>query len=314
MNSMKSIRLIHFTDIHYTSNSLLDIARADPALKRVFGWVNFNLMGRTNDFANSARSRILEDINKLSREIKQSPGKQGAVIFTGDATSMSLKSEFEQAHENMSTVLDVIPSLAIPGNHDIYTKHSLETQSFQKYFGKWSHKDQGTLSQLSVGNVNIVGLETCRPRTFDSTGYISEEQLSGFKTILDQGHEKLILAIHYPLLDPSKTPLGVVNKGYQDAKPKHCIENGLALMELIESSHYKPLMIIHGHIHKPSLSLWNNITISNPGCSALTRGSFSLYDIEENHIHITNQLYNHETDSFDSEKFTIETGVPVNST
>src|ERR1700704_3736910 len=111
------IRLIHFSDIHITAQPLGWQTR-DWFNKRLPGWINFRWLGRAHRFraADEVVNALVADL------IARRPDR---LVFSGDATAMGFEPEFVRAVELLRVGReDMPPGLAVPGNHDYYTRIS----------------------------------------------------------------------------------------------------------------------------------------------------------------------------------------------
>lgn len=295
------VKVFHFSDIHYVSSSVGEHI-SHISLKRCFGLINQHFMGRSKALGGSSRESVLKALEHRVHLSKQE-GTPSICIFTGDATSMSLPSEFIAARDAMKPLLHSTQSIAIKGNHDVYTLTQSKTNAFEHHFKSFQLPFVNGLGTLSTAELDIVSVETCRPRLFDSSGCVPEEQLKSLELFLSHPSEKpLLLLMHYPIVAASVHPLGVVSTGYHLKSPSHAIENGHILMKVLERSIRRPSMILHGHLHRQSVSLWNDTVVANPGSAAdRFHASFNVYDVNGSNVHIEMYKWDQHLNTF-SEK------------
>src|SRR4051812_2713306 len=107
-----ALRLAHFSDIHLTAKPLRLAAR-DWFGKRATGWLN----------ARVGRGKHFRDASQVAGIMAGAIRAHGYdhVIFSGDATTMGLRSEFEEVERVLRPRDGWPPALAVPGNHDYYT-------------------------------------------------------------------------------------------------------------------------------------------------------------------------------------------------
>ena len=121
-----SLRIAHFSDIHLTAKSLR-LRKRDWLGKRSTGWFNAK-MGRGRHFvdASSIASVMVRDIKAQAFD---------HVIFSGDATTLGLSSEFEEVRRVLTPDEGWPSRIAVPGNHDYYTPSAARGGEFGKNKG-----------------------------------------------------------------------------------------------------------------------------------------------------------------------------------
>src|SRR5262249_7444039 len=124
------VRLAHLSDVHITAHPL-GWRRRDWFSKRFTGWLNVRLLGRGHRF------RPADDVLRaLMDDLRQDPPDH--VIFSGDATALGFEAEFVRAAALLGlAVPDALPGLAVPGNHDYYTRADQAAGHFERYFAPW---------------------------------------------------------------------------------------------------------------------------------------------------------------------------------
>ena len=115
-----SLRLAHFSDIHLSVRPLRLGAR-DWFSKRATGWLN-ERVGRGKHFLNSS-----EIARVLATELRTRGYDH--VIFSGDCTTIGLRSEFDEVQRVLKPEEGWPPAVAVPGNHDYYTRGRLAAAS-----------------------------------------------------------------------------------------------------------------------------------------------------------------------------------------
>src|SRR5262245_33807418 len=109
---MPSAHILHFSDVH------VYVARPgwhwrDYFSKHLTGWLNWNLTSRGTRFS-QALSR-LQLFKRLTEEIRPD-----GIIFSGDASAIGFAAESSMVASTLQ--LNLFPRLAVPGNHDHYTR------------------------------------------------------------------------------------------------------------------------------------------------------------------------------------------------
>ncbi len=194
-----TVRLAHFSDIHITAAPLGWELR-DWFNKRLPGWVNFRWLGRARRFR--AADRVL---GVLADELRaRNPDR---IVFTGDATAMGFEPEFARAARLLRVGEPGMPhGLAVPGNHDYYTRASSKLGQFERFFAPWQTGERvdGAIYPFAqrVGQAWLVAVNSCTGNRWpwDAGGLVEPEQLARLRQLLarlDGGPR--ILVTHYPI-------------------------------------------------------------------------------------------------------------------
>jgi 3',5'-cyclic AMP phosphodiesterase CpdA len=193
------IRLAHLSDIHITA-SPLGWQWQDWFTKRYLGWVNFRWLGRGFRFR-----RADEVLRILMAELPQR--RVDHIVFSGDATALGFEAEFRRAAELLGlSQPKVLPGLAVPGNHDYYTRAVQASGLFERYFAPWQ---QGVRVDHAVypfaqqvGPFWLVGVNSCTGNRWpwDAGGSVGPEQLKRLELLLARLEPgPRILVTHYPV-------------------------------------------------------------------------------------------------------------------
>jgi 3',5'-cyclic AMP phosphodiesterase CpdA len=193
------IRLAHLSDVHVTT-AKLDWRLRDWFSKRYPGWINYRLLGRRYRFR-----RADEVLRVLGDELRQ--GRFDRLIFSGDATAMGFESEFRHAAQLLRVGDPSMPcGLAVPGNHDYYTRRVAASGLFERYFGLWQEGQRvdGSYYPFAqrVGHVWLVAVNSCTGNRWpwDAAGSAGAEQrrrLAQLLRTLAPGPR--VLVTHYPI-------------------------------------------------------------------------------------------------------------------
>lgn len=236
---MPTVRLFHISDIHLTAKPLGWKPR-DLLSKRATGWLNLRLFGRGRRFHNAptVTAAVIQAVRQ------QTPD---ALIFSGDATSLGFESELyaaTQALEVNDTSLP--PALAVPGNHDYYTRRAVRSGLFEKYFSPWQIGErvgeEAYPFARQVNGVWLIGVNSAKPNrwNWDATGRIGLPQLDRLRRLcarLDDAPK--ILVTHYPLRTAAREVEPRVRRLRDHKAALHTARDcGIILW-------------LHGHIHKP---------------------------------------------------------------
>src|SRR5688500_2495733 len=127
---MTAVRLAHFSDVHLTAKPL-GFRPRDWVSKRFTGWLNVRVMGRGRSFKHAPAAAAA-----LVRALKDR--RLDALVFSGDATGLGFESEFVAAAHALGVRDDGLPpAVAVPGNHDYYTRRAVRESLFEQYFAPW---------------------------------------------------------------------------------------------------------------------------------------------------------------------------------
>lgn len=194
-----AVRLIHISDIHITAWPL-GWQRRDWLSKRFTGWLNYRWLGRSHRFRQADAV-----VSRLVQELQAHPPDR--VIFSGDATALGFEAEFARA----SALLGVngpqtLPGLAVPGNHDYYTRAVAASGLFEHYFAPWQAGERidGERYPFAVqtGPVWLIGVNssTGNRNPWDASGGVNEAQLGRLERLLRRlPAGARILVTHYPV-------------------------------------------------------------------------------------------------------------------
>jgi 3',5'-cyclic AMP phosphodiesterase CpdA len=272
---VSAVRIAHLTDVHW----LVAPRVAHFSLKRVLGTANLYLRGRRWDFDERVQAEVVAHAVSLEPDL---------AIVTGDLTAQALPEEFVKAKTALEPLLERVPTVVVPGNHDMYAPSAVRDRLFHRAFERWSGRaDPEALIRASVGHVTVLGLDPNRPTLLHSRGKVPEAQLEGLREALADPalvDRVVVLAIHYPLVD---------RHGHVYDNLVHGLENARALIAVLEAAPKRPSLVMSGHIHKGflaplTLSDGTKIPVANCGSSGLAhqpeRGraaAMGLYTVHE---------------------------------
>jgi 3',5'-cyclic AMP phosphodiesterase CpdA len=233
------LRLAHVSDVHLFVPEA-KWSRGDYMTRRLSGWLNVKLGRRGSQFRGAAGILALLVADVYER-------KPDLLIFSGDASSLG----FEEELALTATLLranepDGIPLFAVPGNHDYYTRKSMQLGLFERYFasGLSGERLDGAIYPFArkVGPLYLIGLNSSTGNRWfwDATGRVGEEQRQRLQRLLAQPHiasSPRVLVTHFPV----GLPNGKAEKPWHkllDLKPtlQVAVEGGVSLW-------------LHGHRH-----------------------------------------------------------------
>ncbi|MBN1441150.1 MAG: metallophosphoesterase, partial [Planctomycetes bacterium] len=273
-----ALLIAHFSDIHL-SVPPRDIPWRDLLSKRIIGWANLRLLGRYSRLA--AAPRITE---ALLGDLEET--RPDHVVFTGDATGLSLPAEFREARRILAPLIDGDRITGIPGNHDFYVASAVRAGLYETHLGAWERAEISRpplFARLLGEEAALICLRDARPSALhDSSGRIGEPQLASLREILRDPRvqpRRRIVALHYGPLR-------------WDARPDtrlHGLEDGEELLEIVDAARVD--LVIHGHIHSRFVlprSPQRPVPIANPGSltySACER-AYHLYRLSDSGLEI----------------------------
>lgn len=232
-----TVRLAHLSDIHVTT-AQLDWRLADWFNKRLPGWINFRWLGRGHRFR---RAELV--LRTLVKEIRER--KPDHIVFSGDATAMGFEPEFElAANLLMVTDPDTPAGIAVPGNHDYYTRLSARAGHFERYFAPWQvgERIDGELYPFAqrLGEYWLVAVNSSTGNRWmwDASGHVDAAQLDRLYKLLDRLEPgPRLLVTHYPV---------TVASGRPEARARR-LRNLVEVIDVAARGGVK--LWLHGHRH-----------------------------------------------------------------
>lgn len=235
------VRLAHVSDVHLFCPEARWVPE-DLLSRRVTGWLNMTLMRRGRKFQDAA------DILRILMDDVYSRRPDG-VIFSGDATSLGFCEEFALTAELLRiNAADSLPTLAVPGNHDYYTRSTAQQGLFEQYFARALEGERvdGATYPFArrIGPLYLIGLNSCTGNDWfwDATGEVGQEQLERFRRLLSRPHiaaAPKVLVTHFPI--------GLANG--KPEKPWHKLRD---LKTVLRAAHEAGIALwLHGHRHRP---------------------------------------------------------------
>ncbi len=197
------VRLAHFSDVHITTRPL-GWRRRDWFSKRVTGYINLRWLGRRYRFR-----RAEEVLAALVADLRSR--RPDHVVFSGDATNLGFEAEFARAAHLLGVQGDDrLPGLAVPGNHDYYTRAIVAAGVFERHFAPWQTGERVDGERYPfaqrVGPLWLVAVNSCVPNrwSWDASGRVGAAQLGRLKELLKRlGPGLRILVTHYPVCKAS---------------------------------------------------------------------------------------------------------------
>jgi 3',5'-cyclic AMP phosphodiesterase CpdA len=293
------IKLIHFSDLHVTAPSE-SWSPSDWVSKRLTGWLNLNYLGRAHRFEWAEKI-----IGCLRRDWEDR--RPDHAIFSGDASSLGFPEEIARAAELLGVdSANQSPALAVPGNHDYYTRSAAACGAFDRYFSSWlwgERVDDATYPYARrIGAFWMVAVNSCTGNRWpwDSCGSVGSEQLARLQELLERLEPgPRILITHYPLcLADGRPELRFRRLRDVDQLLAVCVRAGICLW-------------LHGHrhtpYHRPACQRVPFPMICSGSTTQTRHWSYAEYSLEPGRLHCMRRVYDLKSDRFaDGEKFEID--------
>jgi len=233
------VHLAHFSDLHVTARRL-GWNRRDFISKRVTGWLNLRLLGRGYRFRQAAAVAVT-----LTNDLKRRPFD--AYIFSGDATALGFESEMREAAQCLGVADEGNPpAVAVPGNHDYYTRSAWKHGWFEKYFQPWQVGERVDEHAYpfarKIGLLWLIGVSssTFNFWHWDASGEVGLEQRDRLQRLLKQlPPGPRLMVTHYPV-------------SRSDGRPERslrCLRDWKEVVRVAADGGVS--LWLHGHRHKP---------------------------------------------------------------
>ncbi|OAI41597.1 hypothetical protein AYO40_03005 [Planctomycetaceae bacterium SCGC AG-212-D15] len=293
-----SVRLAHLSDIHITA-APLGWQWQDWLNKRAAGWFNLRFLGRGWHFRDAETV-----LSQLVAELRTR--RPDRIVFSGDATALGFEAEFARAAAILQlTHPDTPPGLAVPGNHDYYTRTSAGLGHFERYFAPWQQGERESEHTYPfaqrVGHVWLIAVNSCTGNRWfwDAGGSVDAGQLERLGRLLRriEGGPR-VLVTHYPV---------AVENGSLERR-SHALRN---LSELVRVAAEGGVGLwLHGHRHRayvlsrPGMAPFPVVCVGSATQSGLW--SFNEYTIDGHDCRATRLAYSPAAHGFvEVEQFTL---------
>ncbi len=233
------MKLAVLGDIHLFS---LDVHPRRLLSKRVFAHTNL-LMNRRHRFNHALLPALVEKAKSLSPEL---------VLFSGDVSTSSLESEFEELERVVAPLVEEVSGggVLVPGNHDRYTFKSRRVKRIESILAKVMPAEFPHVRELGPG-WRLLALDSAIPNRMFSRGALGKAQFRGAAEAIRAvpAGEGLVVLCHYPCTLPPRVP----SAWSHDLKEAEALRRELAACR-------GRVVYIHGHIHKP----WHVLPPASP--------------------------------------------------
>lgn len=259
------MRIAHISDLHFTHVTWNPFRLFS---KRFFGTLNW-VFNRKGKFCEKAAHALPPLLHELGVDL---------VLLGGDFTTTALKEEFLKGAAFVEKLK--LPWLAIPGNHDHYTKKSFREKHYYRYF---TNKQRPTLNftlkddQLEAHRLPngwwVIALDTARATPLTSSrGLFSKELQARLEKVLQSlpPKEPVILFNHYPF--------------FHHDLPHRTLERGEALEHMLKK--YPQIRLyLHGHTHRHTLANLQQshlpVVLDSGSCVQKNQETWNLIDLKD---------------------------------
>lgn len=270
MKPRETLRIAHISDLHFASPTLSPLQFFS---KRWIG--NLNQMISRYKIFNPAQLDLLPDLFTAS--------KIDTVFITGDLTTTGLPQEFKRAADFVSLLQNRgLRVIAIPGNHDHYTKSAFRKKLFYHFFPDYSEygfslKEDGLAMIPLNESWTLLALDTaCATPLNSSHGNFNDTiEIALKKALSDIPTQKNVIVMnHFPFFEherPQKTLLrSDALRSIMTSHPNirfylhghthaHCLAD-------LRASHY-PILLDSGSTAQIKNATWNCLELTKTGAS-----------------------------------------------
>lgn len=248
---------LHIGDLHFWKITLNPMHYLG---KRLLGNSNL-ILRRARKFQKNLAGELIDRICELDPDY---------VLFSGDFTTTASRREFEQAIAAIKPLADHFPGrvLAVPGNHDRYTRRDIRRLTFEGHFG--AHRPGETwpfFLQLEQG-FWLIGIDGGTSNGLQAYGRLKATDLAAIRNWwdgLDEKPRRLAVLCHFPAEDPDGVLKHDRGPQFRESRP---------LLDFLAETAV-PAFYLHGHHHyrwlygSPTVP---NVTYLNAGAPMLRRG------------------------------------------
>jgi 3',5'-cyclic AMP phosphodiesterase CpdA len=292
-----TFRIAHFSDIHLTARPLR-LAALDWFGKRATGWLN----------ARVGRGKLFLDATDVATVMAADIRARGYdhVVFTGDATTLGLNMEFEEVRRVLHPEAGWPPALAVPGNHDYYTRRAVRAGAFERVFAEWQqgeriHGQTYPFAQRA-GPLWLIAVNSAAPTLafWDSRGRVGSDQLERVAELLRRlPPGPRVMVTHYPLCLADGAP----------ERRWRRLRDAERLLQIASAAGVR--LWLHGHRHasyyRPG-DQWIPFPVVCPGSATQAdKWSYNEYAFAEHQMHGRRRIWSPAAGGFiDGDEFSLQ--------
>lgn len=276
------MKIAHISDLHL---SKITFHPKQFLSKRWVGNINV-ILSRKKTFKEAQLLLLAEIFEKENIDY---------LFITGDISSTSQKKEFEGAKTILKSFKN-LKIIAVPGNHDHYTKKAHKNKTFYDYFSfsgiknlekEKTLKKDGVQAFFLKDSLWAIGLDTALATPLiSSKGYFSKKIEENLLDILEKipKDNYIIIFNHFPF-QSSEGRLKKLTRGN--------------ILEKILKNFPNIILFLHGHTHKHSIrdlrDLHLPIVVDSGSASHTKLGRWNLLQIEKKKIKISVYHWKHQS-------------------
>ncbi len=288
------LRLAHFSDVHLYAPEARWTWR-DWCSRRLPGWINLKLLRRGRLFRHAVDvfARLIDDIYARRPDF---------LIFSGDGTALGAEEEYALVAKMLLVgEPGALPGVAVPGNHDYYTRQAAASGLFEKYFAPWlegERIDDATYPfARRVGPIWLIGLNSSTGNRWfwDATGRVGPDQLDRLRRLLALPHiaaAPRILVTHFPI--------NLAN-GAPENRFHHLRDLQATLNVVVEGG---ICLWLHGHRHHPYYTPPSpQVPLASICVGSGTQAdcwTYAEYALEGQHLSVERRCYQPATGRFET--------------
>lgn len=177
-----------------------------------------------------------------------------AVLMPGDLTKDGTSAQFEAVERLVSSVS--VPVLSVPGNHDRVPPPAVDDSG---HVPGWVGGPSTVPFHDTVGDIDVLGLDTATASTGSDGGYLPDSQLRWLAGALDSADRPVVMTHH---------PLGIDWTGLETVFPSETfhVANASAVRERLART---DALVVAGHVHWPIAQRADDLReiVAPPTCS-----------------------------------------------
>lgn len=285
------MRIAHISDFHFTKLTWNPLRLLSKRLLGNLNWV----FKRRNHFSEKQLQPLPELLEELNVDL---------LLLGGDFSTTALAEEFEKAKRYIGQFKQ--PWIAIPGNHDRYTRLSCRNKHFYRYFSNprkeisypvefFNLKEHRVETHKIKEGWWVVALDTAlATNPYSSEGLLTEKQEAYLEEALHliPESDSIILFNHFPF--------------FQNDKPRHNLIRGDHLQELLKR-HPRIRLYLHGHTHRHTVADLQvsslPIVLDSGSCAQGRKGAWNLIDLDPHGCTISTYRWDHKWTKARTEEF-----------
>lgn len=286
------MRIAQLADFHFTKLTWNPLRLFS---KRMLGNLNWFTSRKKHFFEEQ-----LEPLPKLMEDLGVD-----WILLGGDFSTTALLEEFEKAKKFLNRFKQ--PWLAIPGNHDRYTRKSCKGLHFYRYFAHprgpveepidfFNLKEHRIEAhKLGIG-WRLIALDTALATHLYSSQGLFSERLEGYleeMLKLIPKTESIILMNHFPF--------------FQNDVWRHNLLRGEALQKILEKNP-RIRLYLHGHTHRHTIADLQvshlPLVLDSGSCAQGRKGAWNLIDLKEEGCAVTTYRWDHHWTKTRVDEFT----------